>query len=648
MEHLKYRTDIDGLRAIAILAVVGYHAFPSSINGGFVGVDIFFVISGFLISSIIFSNLNNNQFSYYEFYARRIKRILPALIIVLISTLIIGWYMLLPGEFKQLGKHVAGGGGFISNFILLGEAGYFDNASETKPLLHLWSLGIEEQFYLFWPVVLVAAWKTKCNLLTTTFIIGLISFTLNIYILHSFSSISAFYLPISRFWELMIGGGLAYISIYKGHYLQTNKFYVNIFSIFGITLILISIFTLDKNKDFPGIWALLPTIGTFLLIASPTSMISQHILSHQKLVFIGLISYPLYLWHWALLSFFFILGYNDQASKTIIIISSILLAWLTYEKIERNIRKFSIQNLEYKLLFLLLILFFTGFLIYQGVLTPRNTSKNSILSTKAFNDWEYPNGLKPNNLNGVNTYIKTGTEKKVLFFGDSRMEQYAPRIVKLINQAPDKTKSAIFATSGGCPPIPSVYEDKHPGCNVRFKKVIIEYALSDDIDSVVIGGAWRHLAKSKKPANSNYRYYYLLNGRKFYLDEDGITYATQSLEQLLTKIAKLKKVFLVLDNPTWESFNPKLSISRLSWNYITDKTNYFYEYNEEQARLRKQMIEMANRANAIIIDPVTHFCKGKQCRAILDDGTPIYKDSSHLRSSYTKQFADFMDLTVKN
>lgn len=152
LNHQKYRADIDGLRAIAVLSVIGFHAF--GVCGGFIGVDIFFVISGFLISTILFENLENGTFSFFDFYSRRIKRIFPALIIVLISIFILGWFILLPDEYKQLGKHIASASGFISNFTLWNESGYFDNASSTKPLLHLWSLGIEEQFYIIWPLLL--------------------------------------------------------------------------------------------------------------------------------------------------------------------------------------------------------------------------------------------------------------------------------------------------------------------------------------------------------------------------------------------------------------------------------------------------------------------------------------------------------------
>lgn len=156
-----YRPDIDGLRALAVLAVVGFHFSPNWITGGFIGVDIFFVISGYLISSIIFEKLSQDNFSFTEFYSRRIKRIFPALILVFIVCIIAGWFTLFDYEYQKLGEHIAAGGGFVSNLVYWGEAGYFDTTAETKPLLHLWSLGIEEQFYIVWPFLIWFLWKRK-------------------------------------------------------------------------------------------------------------------------------------------------------------------------------------------------------------------------------------------------------------------------------------------------------------------------------------------------------------------------------------------------------------------------------------------------------------------------------------------------------
>jgi peptidoglycan/LPS O-acetylase OafA/YrhL len=205
--HPKYRPDIDGLRAVAVLAVVGFHAFPDQVKGGFVGVDIFFVISGFLISSILFVSLEKDHFSFAGFYARRVRRIFPALILVLATSFGIGWFVLLTGEYKQLGKHILAGVCFVSNFVLWGEAGYFDDAGETKPLLHLWSLGIEEQFYIVWPVLLWLAWRRRFNLFSMTLLIIAGSFAINVITARA-HPVAAFYSPLTRFLELMIGSVL--------------------------------------------------------------------------------------------------------------------------------------------------------------------------------------------------------------------------------------------------------------------------------------------------------------------------------------------------------------------------------------------------------------------------------------------------------
>lgn len=214
LTHPKYRPDIDGLRAVAVLSVVAFHAFPAWMKGGFIGVDVFFVISGFLISTIIFENLDRGTFSFADFYARRIKRIFPALLLVLIASFAFGWFLLLADEFKQLSNHIVAGAGFVSNLVLWSEAGYFDNSAETKPLLHLWSLGIEEQFYIVWPFVLWFAWKRKLNLLTLTVIVSLISFGLNLKGIKQ-DSVATFYSPQTRFWELLSGSILAWLAIYK-------------------------------------------------------------------------------------------------------------------------------------------------------------------------------------------------------------------------------------------------------------------------------------------------------------------------------------------------------------------------------------------------------------------------------------------------
>ncbi|MES2802599.1 MAG: acyltransferase family protein [Bdellovibrionota bacterium] len=367
---IKYRSDIDGLRAVAILAVLFFHAFPQVLPGGFVGVDVFFVISGFLISSNIFTNLNSNTFSFLDFYSRRINRIFPALFVTLLFCLVFGWFALLDNEYLQLGKHVVGAAGFISNIVLWREAGYFDTLSDLKPLLHMWSLGIEEQFYFIWPVLLWASWKKRRVLLPSTICILAIlcSFGYSISILKE-NPTAAFYSPLSRMWELIFGSLLAYLMLFPLNLNFTfSKFKRNVFSVLGFALIILAIL-ITKEKNFPGFYALIPIVGTFLILAAKEdAILNRYILSNRGMIWIGLISYPLYLWHWVLLSYARILvGEVPTVSVRIaMIILSFVLAWLTYKFIEIPLRRYKKNFIKVICLSLLMLLVgLSGYYLYR-------------------------------------------------------------------------------------------------------------------------------------------------------------------------------------------------------------------------------------------------------------------------------------------
>jgi peptidoglycan/LPS O-acetylase OafA/YrhL len=356
-----YRPDIDGLRGIAVLAVVGYHAFPSWMASGFIGVDVFFVISGFLISSIIFGHLQENRFSFVQFYERRIKRIFPALFLVLGATFAIGWFFLLPNEYRQLGKHIAAAAGFTSNFVLWSESGYFDSAAETKPLLHLWSLGIEEQFYLLWPLVLWLSWKRRINPLVICLLVIGSSFAINVKTVNS-DVVAAFYSPLSRFWEIILGALLAYFAlnkpprsraarngaigilsdvVYGSAAEEGGSIRREVVAILGLSLIALAIFVISGGSNFPGYWALLPAAGTYLILsAGPHAWLNREVLSNRWLVGIGLISYPLYLWHWPLLTFARIAEKEalTPGVRVAAVLLSFVLAGLTYRWLEKPIR----------------------------------------------------------------------------------------------------------------------------------------------------------------------------------------------------------------------------------------------------------------------------------------------------------------------
>jgi peptidoglycan/LPS O-acetylase OafA/YrhL len=353
-----YRPDIDGLRALAIIPVVIFHAFPAVMPGGFVGVDIFFVISGFLISSIILQALQRGTFSFAGFYANRIKRIFPALIVVLAACFALGWFFLLPDEYTQLGKHMVGAAGYIENLVLRREAGYFDIKSNLKPLMHLWSLGIEEQFYLTYPFFLWSVWRFRRNLWTVLLSITLVSFGLNIWQVHR-DPVGAFFLPQTRCWELMVGGAFACWRLlgqeagsrpgqhWVSNFIESGSLPVpsavarNAFSGLGLLLVAMAVLRIHENDPFPGWWALLPVGGASLLIlGGPDAWINRRILANKPMVFVGLISYPLYLWHWPMLTFPRIIRGSELsvATRTAGVLLSFGLAWATWHYIERPIR----------------------------------------------------------------------------------------------------------------------------------------------------------------------------------------------------------------------------------------------------------------------------------------------------------------------
>lgn len=645
MQHLEYRRDIDGLRAIAVLSVLAFHAFPKYLPGGFVGVDIFFVISGFLISGIIFDNLEKGSFSYGEFYIRRIRRLFPALIVVLLVTLALGWLVLFPEEFKELGSHSAGAALFVANFILYYEVGYFDTLAESKPLLHLWSLGIEEQFYIFWPLTLAIFWKKKIGFLTTVITFTLISYTANFLSHYFLSAEAAFYLPINRFWELMIGGALAYIVRHRSTWWEKHLDHSQHYAAFGGLLLIGCFIVLNKDLTLIPGWALLPTLGAFLLISTPRAWLNRKILSHPTLVHVGLVSFPLYLWHWPVLSLFRIVGFDSHLQSLLALLLSYGLAVLTYEFVEKKLRHRQAPSTVMALCSLVLIVGVLGLTVMAGKLPPRNNSHSIATIEAAIDDWDFPGNLKPELHNGLETYVSKGVGENILFWGDSHIQQYAPAVAKHNEENKSQGKTAIFVTNPGCPPIPGVFEDHHRRCTAEHRERARALALSPKIDRVVIGFAAKYLVNDDRPDAGQYRYYYLDAEGKSFFDEGGINKALVSLEQLLAELALTKTVYLVIDNPSGEAFDPKSIIqgSRLTGYIEKPDRPRAAVYDHRASALRDQLTALARRTNVIVIDPIPHFCADGLCKTSLDDGTPIYKDSNHIRPFYMKNHVDYLD-----
>jgi peptidoglycan/LPS O-acetylase OafA/YrhL len=462
-----YRPDIDGLRAMAVLTVMAFHAFPESVKGGFIGVDVFFVISGFLITKLIQSGLDNQHFRFSAFYASRVRRLFPSLLVVLLSCLFLGWFALLSDEYKLLGKHISATAVLIPNWILWSDSGYFDYAAHSKPLLHLWSLGVEEQFYLCWPLTFCLLYRHRFNVLGATCILLLCSFFLNLYMIEKYPSASFFW-PFTRAWELLAGSLLAQlmhsgfgVSGARKAKLADNRLLKQSISILGVLMLSVGLLVIDQEKRFPGSLALLPVIGTLLIIAAgPHSWFNQTVLSHRLLVGIGLISYPLYLWHWPLLSFATILEQNQPAwqVRSLCIAVAFLLSWLTYVCIERPARfGRHLKAKTYSLIALMLITACLGFATYasEGF---KSRFANQLIEVQiadltfdmpTSSDW-YCSQVS----NEGPRCLASGPAPTAVVMGDSHALTIYPGLVARF-QSKGQTL-ALYGGSDGCPPLLNV------------------------------------------------------------------------------------------------------------------------------------------------------------------------------------------------
>jgi peptidoglycan/LPS O-acetylase OafA/YrhL len=512
LSHPKYRADIDGLRAIAVLSVVAFHAFPNWLKGGFAGVDVFFVISGFLISTVIFENLDRGTFNFAEFYARRIKRIFPALLLVLIASFTFGWFALLADEYRQLGKHMAAGAGFVSNLVLWSEAGYFDSSAEIKPLLHLWSLGIEEQFYIFWPLLLWLAWRQKFNLLTITILVAIVSFVVNINEVKQ-DTVATFYSPLTRFWELLSGSLLAWATIYKtvafrgvktklDGWMGTaifkqapepdGKTLSNVLSFVGLFLLGYGFWRINKEFSFPGKWALVPVLGAVLLIAAgPKAWVNRTILSNKITVWFGLISFPLYLWHWPLLSFARIIE-SEVPSRNIRIAAvalSIALAWLTLKLVERRVRLGGHNKVKVvTLVVLMTIVCYIGYNTYsRDGLKFRNAAKVGLA-----NDFAWPSSFRDTCKKITESKDSGGwcndgnieDDPKVLLLGDSYATSYS-QLFYFYSKNNNLTYKQYGV--GQCPPL---LDFGPTACSDAAKFYLESLRNSPATEYVVLAAAW--------------------------------------------------------------------------------------------------------------------------------------------------------------
>jgi peptidoglycan/LPS O-acetylase OafA/YrhL len=606
--HIKYRKDIDGLRALAVMLVVAFHAFPEWFGGGFIGVDIFFVISGFLISKILIENLSNNNFSFSDFYLRRVRRTFPALILVLSFSLLFGWFFLFPDEYRLLGKHVFSSGIFIQNFNLLSELGYFDEAAKTKPLLHLWSLGIEEQFYLIWPLLLWLGHKLKITPLFLICAVGFISFILNL-LTSPINPNLAFFSPLTRFWELLTGGFLACLVI-KHQESSKGRFPLNLdCSLIGFVLIFAGVITITPNSIFPGWLAILPTLGAFLIIAAgEKGFINRHILAKRCLVYLGLISYPLYLWHWLLLTFVRMIE-SDEVSvplRILIITISVLFSAFTYHFIEKPIQsKSHNKHKNCGLIAFMFLLIFIGHNFYKrdGLAFRMDPSKNSEkIFINPINDEHeklqrgFIDGFSCSSFDDPCMPINTW-KKKIIVWGDSHAQMLSYGLKENIPTG----WSYLLITRPGCKP--AIIDSKEQIHNECEK---INYFATQQIEQVIPEIVLLAQRDEWKPENVDTLYKEL-------------------------KAMGVKKVLYLGKSPEWTAKLPKI-VARRNWHGITkySKAGLNFDALNLEDFAQKDFKESDEK---IYISLINLFCNSDGCLVYLGDdittGITSY-DTNHL------------------
>jgi len=651
-DSVHYRPDIDGLRAVAVLAVIGFHYFPRWVTGGFVGVDIFFVISGFLIANIILSDLDRDRFSFRDFYARRVRRIFPALLLVLAAVLAFGWWVFLSFEFEALGKHVLGGAAFMANILYWRESGYFDPAAITKPLLHLWSLGIEEQFYLLFPGLLYLSRKFK---LRAVFVIGVLlalSFFYNYFVLYKQGQAAAdFYSPLARFGELMIGAALAAAkrsgAVFQpklrnkvDQALATISFEKPVkhkggvcstfISTFGLILISIAIFIFRERPVYPGHWALIPTLGTALVIlAGPQGWFNRRLLSAKWLVAIGLISYPLYLWHWPLLSSLYIIngGMPNRLIRIIALAVSLVLAALTYKLVELPLR-FGPQarGLKTGLLAASMVIM-AGLGLYVKIghgLPERPHIHHYERVAELLKLPDYAPGARSEeclayakDVPGYCIFKDAGSDYTVAVIGDSHAYVAYSGLAELNSTLGYNT---VLLGTGGLLPFLGV-ADNHQVYNDKQINTIIDLLITkSDIRKIFIITL----------GSSYYTGLYASSGRKF--PESLVVSRTKFEESLHKTVDKLseagKEVFVVMELPMVKA-DLRILMSNPFRRVALPPPLYKYEVVE---RLRDYKRILDNLEKATIIDPTDAFCPEEECLTFSPAGLPLYFDDNHLNA----------------
>ncbi|MCU7835193.1 MAG: acyltransferase [gamma proteobacterium symbiont of Taylorina sp.] len=638
---LSYRPDIDGLRAIAVLAVIFYHLDIPFISGGFVGVDIFFVISGFLIGSIIYSEIQADRFSLVNFYIRRIRRIFPVLFFIVLITSIAALMILPRLQLGEFSESVISAAWFVSNFFFWFHNDYFSVAAELKPLLHTWSLSVEEQFYVFFPLLMLILNKRQFYITTTLLILLLLlSFVVSLYLSETYASAN-FYLAPTRAWEFLSGVILAI-----GLFPDIKSFVIRqCLSLSGIALLLSSMVLLDDHSIFPGINAIYPVLGSVLLIhtGSTRRITSQTwvsiVISSAVFRYIGLISYSLYLWHWPVIALLknYSSGELNLFSKAIIFFIVFIFSIITYQFIEQPFRNHARLRKMITLktgLLIILMMSATGLGLYYYSkridIADNVQTREEVLQQMAQLKTCF---LKKESLKSISrcSFGDKTSDKIFLLWGDSHTLAMYPAFVKLAKQAGWR---GIHATLTGCPPLFEVTVDDVKQCNGMVAQNIKNFLLNNKIDVVFLVSRW-NLYETGWIRNGR-----LMKPNSFVSDHYTKGVDAQSSTQVLHRAIEKTVQFLTVEAGV--DVNLLLPVPVLpdlidkyqpEDNNILRRSDYLAQRASIVQRINELNYTQSNEAQSFhVIDPLDALCAKKNCK-LFEQGKALYLDDNHLSPS---------------
>jgi peptidoglycan/LPS O-acetylase OafA/YrhL len=615
---VNYRAEIDGLRAVAVVPVILFHAGFEWFSGGFIGVDVFFVISGYLITTIIITDMEQGKFSIFNFYERRIRRILPALFFMLFVSTSFAIIIYTPSELKDYGSSLASVALFISNVWFWLQLGYFDTSAELKPLLHTWSLAVEEQYYLLFPLVLLLAWsrgvKFASMILIITFLASLIlaDFTTTNG-LHPKISSGAFFLLPARLWELLAGSLLALFVRSHGH--LNSQILNELLSSAGLLMIILSVFFFNSSTPAPSFILLFPVIGTCLVILSATSeTLVNKILNLPIIVWVGLISYSAYLWHQPILAFLRFL-YSDKLSDTFLIGALILvfaLAYISWKFVEapfRNRDKFSPKAIFVGASLSIFCIASFGIFLDKsnGLLFSYNDFEKNIY--RDFIDGEEYTVRKFNDHRGKN-FESTSSKKKIILIGDS----YAQDLVNALYEsgAIDEISLATFY-------IPST-------CGVIF---------SQKVDRLVNENEF--CGKEENSFKND-------NLIKLMSETDEVWLASRWKKKFLPLVGEsLRNISEI--NPEIKVFGSKYFEKPLAKDFSEFGLNKWSQVPEIDERQdfegeKKLLKDIVREQGGFFVDTQRILCSGKDLCAVYDGVGLLSYDGGHLTSYGAKKLGD--------